>query len=509
MQPTVEISDDEITAERESVTAMRAGTESEILQRVMSDRVVLENLPEVICVLDRHQTIIYLSRTVPSYDVADMLGTRASNYVVPEHREDFCECFERAWLQRVPQSFDYASMTGRSWRTRFIPNLRDGAVQFMLASTLETTDHVRAVRERDRRLQHAIDLVGMGTWVHHWDSDVVSCDDALCVIYGVRASEAPRRYSELLARVHPEDRARVHAALSVGRETGEYAELEHRILRPSGELRHVRAKGSTLEDPVDGPSMLFAVFDITDRKRLEAQIYQRHKLEAMGELTAGIAHNFNNLLSVILPNVELSLLEAPPALRERLMDIDHAANRAADLVRQLMMFTRHDGVGEKVPLDPVATVRRTLEIARSTFDRGIAIELQVGREVPYVRASATQLEQVLLNICLNARDALQDAAKPHPSIRVTIDRTAASAVRIRVSDNGPGMDEATRARVFEPFFTTKAVGRGSGLGLASAHAIIRDHGGRIACESKLGQGALFEIELPGAHANASVADRAH
>jgi CheY-like chemotaxis protein len=162
-----------------------------------------------------------------------------------------------------------------------------------------------------------------------------------------------------------------------------------------------------------------------------------------------------------------------------------------------MLFARRDVEVRKSPLDPVLTVQRTLEICRTTFDRGICIDLEIGSGVPRVVANAGQLEQVLLNICLNARDALEDGAVRDPSISIRVERSAGGDALIRVSDNGPGMDELTCSRVFEPFFTTKEVGRGTGLGLASAYAIVNDHGGRVRCESRPGEGTSFEILLPG------------
>jgi CheY-like chemotaxis protein len=219
-------------------------------------------------------------------------------------------------------------------------------------------------------------------------------------------------------------------------------------------------------------------------------------MDAIGQLTAGIAHNFNNLLSVILPNVTLGRARANREVLGHLSDIEHAANRAAEMIRQLMLFARPEGQGKKTPIDIVATSRRTVEICGTTFDRKISIDLEAAENVPAVAAHAGQIEQVLLNICLNARDAFAQAETESPRIQILIDRGSPGMVRIRVSDNGPGMDEATRSRVFEPFFTTKGVGHGTGLGLASAYAMVMEHHGRIRCESRPGEGSTFELELP-------------
>jgi PAS domain S-box-containing protein len=397
-------------------------------------------------------------------------------------------------------TIEYESTSGRSWQTHLVPFQHDGAVELMLASSLDTTERVRdqkALRDFDIRLRHAIDVVGMGTWTRDWRTDAIAWDEAMCAIFGVTQAESPTTFDQFIAHLHPEDRERIRTAVARGGEGKEF-EVEYRILRPSGELRHVRAKGAVQFDGHGEPyGTLGAVFDVTERKRLEEQLYQRQKMEAVGELTAGVAHNFNNLLSVIIPNLELCIEDVSPEVGERLADAEHAARRAADLVRQLMLFARHDMRAERVPVNPTETVRRIATICRTTFEPTIRMEIEHGPDVPQVLANPGQLEQVLLNICINARDALLDVRTPSPRVAIELDRTAEGALRIRVSDNGPGMDERTRSRVFEPFYTTKEVGRGTGLGLATVYAIVTDHGGRVTCESQLGHGATFEIELPG------------
>jgi PAS domain S-box-containing protein len=431
----------------------------------------------------------------------ELIGTNVLDYVPPETRPRYRDTFDRAWTSGQVHSLEFNSVSNYTWASRFIPVREQGSVVLMLVTSSDLTEHVaaeRALRETDSRLRHAIDVAGMGTWTHDWRTDALVWDAALCVIYGVRAWEVPRGYEQFLERVHPEDRQRVHQAFTRSRATGTYEDLEHRIVRPSGEVRHVLAKGSTTYDNHGAPiGSLGAAFDVTARKRMEEQLYQGQKMEAVGQLTAGIAHNFNNVLSIILPNVALCRRDAPPLMAARLADVEHAAERAADLIRQLMLFARREVEATKQPMDPLDTVRRTLEICRTTFDRGIRIELLTGPDVPRVVANAGQLEQVMLNICINARDALENGSTQAPYIRIAVDRTPRGNVQIRVADNGPGMDEATRSRVFEPFFTTKEVGRGTGLGLASAYAIVTDHRGHIRCESRLGEGANFEIELPG------------
>jgi PAS domain S-box-containing protein len=489
----------ELRRELEQVRAQtRLGQEGELLQRVFGDRMMLDYLPEVVCLLDRNQSITYLSRTVPEKSVDALIGTRAEDSVRPEHRARVNAAFERAWCSREPQTVDYIGMSDRWWQTRFVPIHRDGVVVRMLCSSLEIGERMRertARRESDNRLQHATALVGMGTWTYDWSSDVLVWNEALCEMFGV--TETPRTFGGFLALVHPDDRASVDVMGASGRETGDYYELEFRVVRPSGEVRRIRSKGGwQYDDEGNAFGALGAVFDVTERKRLEEQLSQRQKMEAVGELTAGVAHNFNNLLSIILPNVELCLEEAPLELGQSLIDIEQAALRAADLVRQLMLFVRRGAEVRKVPVDPVATVRDVVNICRNTFNPTIEVALEVAPNIPHILGNTGQLEQVVMNICINARDALIEARTPAAKLAITVERSKAGGVLLRLCDNGPGMSEHTSSRVFEPFFTTKPVGRGTGLGLATVYAIVRDHGGRITCDSRPGQGATFEIELP-------------
>jgi CheY-like chemotaxis protein len=182
-----------------------------------------------------------------------------------------------------------------------------------------------------------------------------------------------------------------------------------------------------------------------------------------------------------------------------LADVEHASMRAAEMVRQLMLFARPQDNANRTPFDLVEAARRIVDMCRSTFDRKIQIELAPA-EMPAVLGNPGQIEQVLLNVCLNARDALLQSERAEPRLRVEFSLPSPEKVRVTVTDNGVGMTEAVRARMFEPFFTTKDVGRGTGLGLSSAYAIVTDHGGTIRCSTRIGEGTRFEIELPAARA---------
>jgi PAS domain S-box-containing protein len=249
------------------------------------------------------------------------------------------------------------------------------------------------------------------------------------------------------------------------------------------------------------------VIDMTETKKLESQLRQAHKMEAIGTLAGGIAHDFNNLLQAIQGYAELLLrkkAEGDKGSRE-LEAIGRAARRGGELTRQLLTFSRKlESRLEPVDLHSVLdSVRMLLE---RTIPKRIAIELHAVESVWRVHADRPQLEQVFMNLAVNARDAMPDGGTLSvEAANVVVDESFQSSqpelapgryVLVRVSDTGMGMDRATLEHIFDPFFTTKEVGKGTGLGLAMVYGIIKNHHGRIACQSRPGAGTVFEIHLP-------------
>jgi signal transduction histidine kinase/CheY-like chemotaxis protein len=302
--------------------------------------------------------------------------------------------------------------------------------------------------------------------------------------------------------IHPDDRDRAIAVAEAGIQHGSW-DGEHRIIRPDGAVRWITTKGTVTRR--EGRTLaLGAIVDVTERRHRDEQLRQTQKLEAVGQLTAGIAHNFNNILMSLLANLELAADAAPPDIEPLLASARHSATRATDLVRQLVTFAGRNQPTARRVQSIGALVERTVAFCRPTFDRRIAIE---GTYDSRARASvnAAQIEQAVLNLLINARDAVTDPRVDEPCITVEVAivpdgavelaRHRGDHVRIRVRDNGIGMDAATVTRIFEPFFTTKAFDKGTGLGLATTQSILRDHGGTIACDSEPGSGATFSLYL--------------
>jgi PAS domain S-box-containing protein len=492
----------ELEAQLHGSRASRYSTDPR-LNRLLGDPLVLATFPHLIIVLSRERSILYVNRTEAGMKAEDFIGTDCLAAIHPEDRERYRSVFEQAWEQGTPANIEVRSINDSWWDSRLVPVRDAGEVVFMLVSSTEATQrklHESLLRERESSARLSLLASGVGTWTYWPKKDELYWDTALCEIFGVEPSDSPRTRDDYLALVHPEDRKEVIETVELYVKTGVYHGMAYRLVRPDGSVRHVIAKGvAQLDEHGNVEALRGGVLDVTDRKELEASLAHAHRMQAVGRLTAGIAHNLNNALSVILPNVAEARESAEAPIAQRLADVEHASMRAAEMVRQLMLFARPQDNANRTPFDVVEAARRIVDMCRSTFDRKIQIELAPA-EIPSVLGNSGQIEQVLLNVCLNARDALLQSERAEPHLRVEFSVPSAETVCVTVSDNGVGMTEAVRARMFEPFFTTKDVGRGTGLGLSSAYAIVTDHGGTIRCSSRIGEGTRFEIELPAARA---------
>jgi len=258
------------------------------------------------------------------------------------------------------------------------------------------------------------------------------------------------------------------------------------------------------------------------RARLEGQLRESQKMEALGTLAGGVAHDFNNIIASIMGNVELARQDTEPghAASESLEEIRKASHRAKNLVQQILAFGRRQ-LSERNVISLTSIVGEAVKLLRATLPAGIGLNVECSADAPTVLADATQVEQVLLNLCNNAWHAIRGQAGPGmidiklaahivdgepycgPERRVKGERIALRPGRyacLTVQDNGPGMDRVTRSRIFEPFFTTKPVGEGTGLGLAVVHGIVHSHEASIVVQSAPGEGATFRIYFPAAQA---------
>jgi PAS domain S-box-containing protein len=473
-------------------------------------RTLLENSPDSITVLDVGGRLVYLNRTAPTRRLEDIVGTLASSYLPLPDAQRFDTALAGVVATGEPRVIEVETVAGTWWETRLVPLKRDGRVTAVMGIGSDATARRQAVaaqRGSEERLRIAVDASRMGLWSWEPGEDLLTLDGPSASMLGLPAGPLVISVREAIGFLDANQQEGAAVAARRFVETGVLEDLEVRAVGRDGVDRWLILCGRRVDAGMDGPvRLLGGAFDVTLRKNLEEQLRQAQKMEAVGQLTAGIAHNFNNLLTAIIPSIQLARREVPALAGERLRDAEEAAIRAADLIKQLMVFGRHHRPVSREPMDLRELLRRTVSICRATFDRSIEIELVEGVCVPPIVGAPGQLEQVLLNVCINARDAFETGPPGARRIRVALDHVPREGdagapgtwVRVRISDNGPGMEEAVRARIFEPFFTTKDIGRGSGLGLATAYAIVADHGGRLLCESQSGVGTTFTLLLPAA-----------
>lgn len=376
-----------------------------------------------------------------------------------------------------------------------------------------------ALRQSEERLQQAVRVSHIGIFAHDHITDTIYWSPEQRYNYGWGLEE-PVSLVKFLDQVYPEDRERIGAAVQRAHDPagdGTF-DVEHRIVRRDGAIRWLSTRSQTFfggEGSARHPvRTVGAVLDVTESKlaeearaRLEEQLRQAQKLESIGQLAGGIAHDFNNLLVPMIGYAELGQAETSPGskLYVDLEMIKTAAERAASLTRQLLAFSRRQ-VLEVQTFDLNEVIAGFQEILRRLITEDIGLEILLSSQACAIQADRTQIEQILLNLSVNARDAMPEGGKIIiETENVYFDETYVQThagtypghyVMLSFSDTGHGMDAETQRHVFEPFFTTKKLGKGTGLGLATVFGIVTQHQGNIWLYSEPGNGTTFKIYLP-------------
>ena len=309
------------------------------------------------------------------------------------------------------------------------------------------------------------------------------------------------------------------AALGLKETSPQFEEAEREVLQRgewSGEVRQVRRDGTEItvasrwtlvRDELEEPKSILVInTDITEKKRMETQFLRAQRMESIGTLAGGIAHDLNNVLSPILMSIDMLDLKATdPESKKWLEVLRSNAQRGGNMVRQVLSFAR--GVeGERVALQPKHLVKEIVKILRETLPKSIEINSHIPNDLWMISADATQMHQVLMNLCVNARDAMPEGGAisiraensyvDDNYARMHIEANAGRFVRISVADTGPGMTQEIQSRIFEPFFTTKDMSKGTGLGLSTALTIVKSHGGFINVYSEPHKGSQFNLYIP-------------
>lgn len=464
----------------------------------------------VVLVLSREGRYMLIPATNADrlYAPPEALLGRTVHEVLPQaEAEVICATIRRALDQVQPVHSRYTRVIGG--KTVYF----DAVVSPLDADTVvwvahDVTPHREAelaVRAAHETLEATIDVAPQAIVAVDAEWRVTRWNRAAEEMFGWNAAEV---IGQPLPYIPDSERAAFAAIQSLEAHEAGIRALGTRRVRKDGTVLDVLLSTSVLRDPTGRHTGFIAlVADVSDRKALEAQLRQAQKLEAVGQLAGGIAHDFNNLLTVIGAHTDflLETIAAGSSEASDLEEIRHAARRAAGLTAQLLAFSRRQILQPKV-IELNAVVGQFGPLLRRLIGEDIEVSLWPGAEAACVLADPGQLEQVLMNLAVNARDAMPRGGTLSIETKIVqVEEGDEAAIRLmlpghyallKVSDTGLGMDAKTQARIFEPFFTTKELGKGTGLGLSTVYGIVKQSGGFIWCESASGRGTTFEIYLP-------------
>ena len=448
---------------------------------------------------------------ITGYSTAELLRMRILEITHPEDRQKDEEAFQRVVRGEAPDyrlEKRYVRKDGTvAWVNVNMTVIRDADGEpTRTIATIEDITERRQVEESHARLATAVEQAAETIMITDAKGTILYANPAFERTTGYTCQEALGQNSRLLksGKHDAEFYQRMWAVLTAGQVW-------------SGHIINKRKDGTLYEEdatisPVINPAGRIVNYvavkrDVTHEMALEAQYRQAQKMDAIGQLAGGVAHDFNNILAVFM--MHLGLLCQRPDLdaemREDLKELESGVRRAASLTRQLLMFSRRSVMQAK-PLDLNEVVENLLKMLRRLIGEQIRLQFHAGPALPRTQADAGMLEQVVMNLTINARDAMPKGGCLTLSTSViefnaaqaalNADRRPGRFVCLSVADTGTGMDEVTLKRLFEPFFTTKEVGKGTGLGLATVYGIAKQHQGWVEVESVLGQGSKFHVFLP-------------
>ncbi|MCI0488788.1 MAG: ATP-binding protein, partial [Blastocatellia bacterium] len=380
------------------------------------------------------------------------------------------------------------------------------AVANVLAAAIERRQTEEALREAEARYHSIIENAAYGIYISTPDGRFIEANAAMVAMLGYESSDDLRSLD--LAKdlyCDPDERARL---IEQFKQSKAVEEVEVDWRRKDGSIITVRLSGRTIKDAQGNPEGFEVIAEnVTERRLLEEQLRQSQKMEAIGRLAGGIAHDFNNLLTAILgyDQLAMSRLEPDSPMRQELEEIMNAGQRAASLTSQLLAFSRKQMLQPKV-LNLNTVIEKSSRMLKRLIGEDIELTAIQAPSLGRVKVDPAQIEQVIMNLALNARDAMAEGGKliietanaylDEDYARSHIEVQPGHYVMIGVTDTGAGMDQETLSHIFEPFFTTKEQGKGTGLGLSIIYGIIRQSGGHLWAHSEEGKGATFKIYLP-------------
>ena len=506
--------------QRQTQAALRA---SELRYRLIS-----ENTGDVIWLADvATLRFIYVSPSVErqsGYSPEEVMARPVGELLTPESYREVEGSFRArlakfeagSGVERIQTyEVDQRRRDGSIMRAEMVITLlagEDGRVREILGVSRDVTEryrHTEALREKEYWLSESQRASRIGSYATDFAAGVWTSSATLDEIFGI-GPEYIRTVDGWAALVYAEDRQEMMEYFR--RDVVEHQrpfDREYRILRRSdGQIRWVHGRGELIHNAKgDLVTMAGTIQDITERKRLEEQLLQAQKMESVGRLAGGVAHDFNNLLTVINGYCDLMLegMETTDPLKDQLDEVRGAGQRAAALTQQLLAFSRRQVMRPQV-LDLNGFLRETERLLQRLIGEDVRLVTVLDAALGKVKADPGQINQVILNLAVNARDAMPGGGRltiETANVDIGVEGAAAQAgwragryVRLSVSDTGAGMDAETREHLFEPFFTTKPAGQGTGLGLSSVYGIVQQSNGWISVYSEPGKGTQFHVYLP-------------
>ncbi|MBC8008642.1 MAG: response regulator [Burkholderiales bacterium] len=492
---------------------------SDLLMPVMDGYTLLRHW-KADAALKRIPFIVYTATYTEAQDEQLALSLGADAFILkPAEPEDFLgrirEVLSGAATSRPAESGEDSEDGGglmKIYSETLIRKLEEKTLQLeesnraMQHDIAERVRMEESLRESEERFRATFEQAAVGIAHVGLDSRLWRVNDKFCAITGFSREELLEKSSDDLT--FDEDRPSgqdARRAMLAGKRVD--FSTEKRYVRKGGEVFWVSVVTTLLRDPAGAPRYFIAVIsDITERKQLEQRFLRAQRMESIGTLAGGIAHDLNNLLAPIMMGVELLRMKAIDSGTRHVIDnMERSAARAASLVRQVLSFAR--GVeGERVQLQLRHIVQEVESIIESTFPKNITLEQRFDPDLWPVLGDPTQLNQVLLNLCVNARDAMSKGGRlllragnvvlDEQYAVMNRDVSAGHYVMLEVADDGCGIPRAVIDRIFEPFFTTKEHGKGTGLGLSTVLGIVRGHGGFVNVYSEPGKGTTFHVYLP-------------
>lgn len=458
----------------------------------------------------------YLHDSLIGINVFDLLAEhQAPARIIANRKEKVAEVLRTG----KHLSFD-EPMRGEFWRSSMYPVFASsGKIAKLLVFVQNVTEQRLAEIEHENflaKMKYALESSGVSVWSYDIEHDILLRTVQHDHIFGYDSLVPNWKIERFFGHILPEDIPMVKRQYENSMVNQRDFNLECRIRRVDGELRWINLVGTfRFDKPGASKIIVGIILDITEKKRaalelekLQAQLQQSQKMELLGQLAGGIAHDFNNSLTAIIGNIELALAKTDPLqpVAVNLKDAHESAMRSANLTKQLLGFARKQMM-QPVPINLNKVLKKLIPMLKRVISPQIKCILQPDPAEIMIFIDPAQLDQVLSNLCINARDAIeklgvitfttstvrvskQECAKGHAC------QSPGEYAVISVSDTGHGIDSKTLPHIFEPFFTTKAVGKGTGLGLSTVYGIVRQNNGYIACQTEPGKGATFNVYFP-------------